>query len=124
MKKKNRIVTIQILHSSVNIGKETVKINPLTLFMRLVVVAERNPESEITDYFSYKLCPYPMSLFKDGIMRSAQKSKHKRLSHWKVSKQYSNLNPLGSLMVELCFGAATGRKKNLSGKFSKIMLVF
>ena len=57
MKRKNQIVTLQSLHSSVNIGKETVTINPLKLFMRLVVVAERNPESKTADYFSYELCP-------------------------------------------------------------------
>ena len=60
-KKKNQIS----LYSNVN--QEDVAIDPLTLFLRLVVVVERKPESEIADYFHYELSPYPMSLFKDGV---------------------------------------------------------
>ena len=76
-RRKNQIVTLQSLHSSVNIGTEHVTIDPLTLFLRSVVVVERKPENEITDYFRYELSPYPTSLFKDGMMRTAQKSKLK-----------------------------------------------
>ena len=46
---------------------------PLALFLRLIVI-ERKPENEIEEYFNYELCPYPMSLFQDGVMRSAKKS--------------------------------------------------
>ena len=41
-------------------------------------MVEKKPENEIVDYFNYELSPYPMSLFKEGIMRSAQKSKLKQ----------------------------------------------
>ena len=73
-KRKDQIVTLQSLHSSVKIGTENVTIDPLTLFLRLVIVVERKPENEIVNYFNYELSPYPMSLFKHGIMRSSQKS--------------------------------------------------
>ena len=76
-KKKNQICTLQRLYSEIKIGSDNVTIDPLTLFLRLVVVVERKPEDEIADYFKYELSPYPMSLFKDGIMRSAQKAKLK-----------------------------------------------
>ena len=76
-KRKNQITTLQSLYSSVKIGDEKVTIDPLTLFLRLVVMVERKPDEEITNYFEYELCPYPMSLFKDGVMRSSQKSKLK-----------------------------------------------
>ena len=74
-KKKNQITTLQRLYSNVKINQEDVIIDSLTLFLKLVVVVESKPESEIADYFHYELSHYPMSLFKDGVMRTAQKSK-------------------------------------------------
>ena len=49
-------------------------IDPLTLFLRLLVVVERKPKNEIANCFNYELTPYPMSLFQDGKMCSAKKS--------------------------------------------------
>ena len=49
-------------------------IDPLTLFLSLLVVVERKPENEIANYFSYELTAYSMSLFKDGKMCSTKKS--------------------------------------------------
>ena len=54
--------------------KENETIDPLTLFLRLLVVVERKPENEIVNYFNYELTHYPMSLFKDGKMCSTKKS--------------------------------------------------
>ena len=54
--------------------KENVTIDPLTPFLRLLVVVERKPENEIANYFNYELTPYPMSLFKDRKMCSTKKS--------------------------------------------------
>ena len=39
---------------------------------------ESKPENEIADHFRYKMAPYPMALFKDGIMCTAKKSKLKQ----------------------------------------------
>ena len=49
-------------------------IDPLALFLRLLVVVERKSENEIADYFNYELTPYAMSIFKDGKMCSTKKS--------------------------------------------------
>lgn len=78
-KRNKQVTTLQSLCASVDVGTEKVTIDPLTLFLRLIVLVERKPENEIVNYFSYELSPYPMSLFKDVIMRSAQKSKLKQL---------------------------------------------
>ena len=43
----------------------------LSLFLRLVIAIERNPNPVVEDYFSYELTPYPTSLLKNGLMRSA-----------------------------------------------------
>lgn len=77
-KRNKQITNLQSLYSNINIGAERISIDPLTLFLRLIVLVERKPEKEIVDYFNYELSPYPMSLFKDGVMRTAQKSKLKQ----------------------------------------------
>lgn len=70
--KRERIkFVLQRIHSEIKIGSDNVTIDPLTLFLRLVVVVERKLEDEIG--------PYPMSLFEDGITRSARRAKLKSL---------------------------------------------
>ena len=79
VKWRKQISTLQSLYASVNVGTEKVTIDPRTLFLRLIVLVERKPENEIVDHFRYEMAPYPMALFKDGIMRTAKKSKLKQL---------------------------------------------
>ena len=73
-KRKDQVYNLQSLYSSDNIDDEKVTVDPLTLFLRLIVAVERMPENKIDDYFSYELSPYPMSLFNGGIMRSGTKA--------------------------------------------------
>ena len=61
-KRKDQISSLKSLYSSIQVEKENVMIDPLTLFLRLLVVVERKPENEIANYFNYELTPYPMSL--------------------------------------------------------------
>ena len=60
---------MQILYSSVTVDNEVISIDPLTLFLRLIVTVERKPEIDIGSYFEYELTPYPTSLFTGGVMR-------------------------------------------------------
>ena len=78
-KRKDQISSLKSLYSSIQVEKENVTIDPLTLFLRLLVVVETKPENEIANYFNYELTPYPMSLFKDGKMCSTKKSALKTL---------------------------------------------
>lgn len=64
--------------------------------MRLIVIVEKEPDDEIANYFQYELSPYPMSLFKDGIMRDPAKSKLKSHLLQNVEKVQS---PLGTKSV-------------------------
>ena len=64
----------QSLYSSIQVEKENVTIDPLTLFLCLFVVIERKSANEIANYFNYELTPYPMSLFNDEKMCSTKKS--------------------------------------------------
>lgn len=73
-KRKKQIKSLQSLYSEVQVGDEKVTIDPLTLFLRLIIIIQTKPDDEIADYFGYELSPYPMSLFKDGIMRDPAKS--------------------------------------------------
>ena len=67
-KRKDQIINLESLYSSVIIEEEKVEIDPLTLFLRLDLVVERKPEKEMENYFSYELTQYPTSLFKDGAI--------------------------------------------------------
>ena len=54
IKRSKQISTLKSLYSSVNIGTEKITIDPLTLFLRLVVLVERKPDNEIVNYFRYE----------------------------------------------------------------------
>ena len=57
----------------VEIDKEKIHVDPMLLFSRLTVLIER--EEEIQEYFRFELTAFPTSLFKNGMMRKANKSK-------------------------------------------------
>ena len=69
-KRKDKIINLQSLYSSVIIEKEEVTISILALFLRLAFVVEGKPEAEMENYFYYELTVYPTSLFEDGAMRT------------------------------------------------------
>ena len=64
-------------YSNIKVNNDNISVDRLTLFLSLSVIVEKKPEKEIEDYFYYELTSFPMSLFKDGLMRSAQKHKLK-----------------------------------------------
>ena len=49
-KRKDQITNLQSLYSSITIDKDRVDIEPLTLFLRLVVLVDRKPEVEIENW--------------------------------------------------------------------------
>ena len=71
IKRKKQVKTLSSLTNNVKIGKTDVEIDPKILFMRLIAMIQR--EDNISDYFDYELTTTPLSLFKDGMMRKAQK---------------------------------------------------
>ena len=84
-KKKDKVKNLQSLYSTVKVYGEKVDINPMVLFLRLITVVERQPDKDINSFFEYELSPYPMSLFKEGFMRTATKHKLKDFLLAKVS---------------------------------------
>ena len=102
-KKSKQITNLLSLYSNVNIDKDKVTVDPLTLFLRLIVLVERKPEKEIAEYFDYELAPYPMALFKDGLMRTATKSALKPF----LQKDISSVEPkTGPKTVRIVDGGA------------------
>ena len=72
MSRKEKTFTLARFHSTLKTANEVVNVNPLILFSRLVLLAER--EEETTPCFEYELINYPFSLFKDGMMRNGSKT--------------------------------------------------
>ena len=81
--------------------KENVTIDPLTLFLQLLVAVERKSENEIADYFNYELTPYPMSIFKNGKMCSTKKSALKTF----LLKNVKEADPTESTRIVIDGGA-------------------
>ena len=71
MPQKEKTVTVARLHSIIKTDNEVVNINPLLLFSRLILLAER--EEERAPCFEYELTNYPFSLFKGGMIRNGKK---------------------------------------------------
>lgn len=70
LRKADKVVPLaNVVDSTQNSVK--VAINTSSLFHRLVLVGERT--GTVRDCFSYELTPYPMSLFKDELMRKPNK---------------------------------------------------
>ena len=66
---------VQCLDSNINkvtVDTKSVNINQTVLFTRLTALAGRNEDP--LQNFDYELTTYPMSLFKDGVMRKADKA--------------------------------------------------
>ena len=69
---RRKIKTLVNLTKGLDVDSRLVFIDPIVLFMRLIVLVER-PGSN-TKYFGFELTPNPTSLFKDHFMRHPKKS--------------------------------------------------
>lgn len=70
--KKSKVVKSLASSNRIKIGTRDVVVNPLQLFSR-IVCSNKSPQ-EIKLCFQYELAPYPLSLFKDGLLRKGVKS--------------------------------------------------
>ena len=70
--KRSVVKTLASLKNVVKIRDQRVNIDPTLLFMRLVVIAERN--DNILSYFKHELTAVPTSLFVDTMMRKPNKA--------------------------------------------------
>ena len=73
IKKRDKLKPLAFLKNSVKISeKSSIYINPTMLFTRLAAIAQR--EDDVESYFEFELATFPLSLFKDGLMRKPNKS--------------------------------------------------
>jgi hypothetical protein len=70
-KKADQIKPLAHLMTACSIDNDTVFVDPVHLFHRLVIVGER--ETNLRECFVFEMTPYPMSLFKNGVMRKPDK---------------------------------------------------
>ncbi len=70
--KKNVVMSLASMSSSIKINGETVTVNPLTIFQRTVIA--KKSEEDVAELLSYELTPFPMALFLEGGMRKGKKS--------------------------------------------------
>ena len=76
VKRSEKAVTLVSLKPTIRIANETVVVDPLVLFSRLIILMSRF--GDISGFFSFELAPVPTSLFKDNFMRKPNKAS---LSH-------------------------------------------
>ena len=101
IKRNNQVRTLQYLQSPIKVGKQNVRIDPMLLFNHLILLAQR--EDEIAACFSYEFTPSPSSLFKDGLMRKANKAALKKVIAQNVDPCEENSHTRCMLlMVEPC----------------------
>lgn len=62
---------LDALKNAVPIEQKMVYINPEILFTRLTAISQQQGEMEM--YFEYEMSAFPLSLFKDGLMRKPDK---------------------------------------------------
>ena len=76
IKRNDQVRTLEYLQNPIKVGKENVRFDPMLLFNRLILLAQR--EDDMAGCFNYELTPSPTSLFKDGLMRKANKAMLKK----------------------------------------------
>ena len=72
IKRRDRIICLDSKINTVKINDKSVTVNPNMLFTRLSALAGR--EDNVPSIFEHELTPYPMSLFKDGMMCKPDKA--------------------------------------------------
>lgn len=70
--RKNKVLSLKTVTSSIKINEEIIVVDPLLLFQRISLNVEKKEDMKY--YLRYELAPYPLSIFDDAGMRKAQKN--------------------------------------------------
>lgn len=65
--RKNKILSLKTVQSSVKINDEIVAINPLLFFQRISL--KINSPDDMKEYLRFELAPFPLSLFTEHGLR-------------------------------------------------------
>ncbi|XP_011859602.1 PREDICTED: uncharacterized protein LOC105557068, partial [Vollenhovia emeryi] len=71
-KRKDKILALAAINSSLNIHSVSVAVNPLLLFQRISL--SKQSDEDLKNVLNYELSPFPLSLFTEEGMRKGTKS--------------------------------------------------
>lgn len=71
-KRSDKVITLASVANCAKIGKESVTVDPLTLFHRICIA--KKSDEDLKNFFAFELAPFPMSLFNEAGMRKGTKS--------------------------------------------------
>lgn len=71
-KRKDKVLSLKSINSSIKVNDEAVTINPLLLFQRLCVSIRSI--NDMKQYLKFELSPFPLSLFTENGLRKNVKS--------------------------------------------------
>ncbi|CAH0560393.1 unnamed protein product [Brassicogethes aeneus] len=71
-KRKNKVLSLQTVQSSVKVNGDIIAIDPLLLFQRISLTIDSKKDMET--YLQYELAPFPLSLFTENGLRKNVKS--------------------------------------------------
>ncbi|CAH0552820.1 unnamed protein product [Brassicogethes aeneus] len=72
IKRKNKVLSLQTVQSSVKVNGDIIAIYPLLLFQRISLTIDSKKDMET--YLQYELAPFPLSLFTENGLRKNVKS--------------------------------------------------
>lgn len=71
LSKKDKVMSLQWVKSTLKIGDKTVHVDPLLLFQRICVFKKSD---ELEFYLQFEMAPYPLSLFDNVRLRKIAKA--------------------------------------------------
>nr|CAD7427225.1 unnamed protein product [Timema monikensis] len=63
---------MRIMSNAVKVNGETVTVDPLTIFQKTAIA--KKSDGDVAQLMEYKLSPFPLALFNEGVMRKEKKS--------------------------------------------------
>ena len=94
LKRSMQVGTLVDLEKGVKINGENVHVDPNALFLRLVILLER--QEDVTPFFKFELTPFPTALFKSFLMMKTNKA---ALKHYLTSDIQESLPAPNRLFV-------------------------
>ncbi|GBM90290.1 hypothetical protein AVEN_90909-1 [Araneus ventricosus] len=66
-----RVPPLALISDAIKVHDESVSINPTTLFQIIYITKQSD---ELEDFLTFELCPFPLPLFDEAVMRKGTKS--------------------------------------------------
>ncbi|GBM99762.1 hypothetical protein AVEN_268029-1 [Araneus ventricosus] len=70
-KRNDRVQPLALISDAIKVHDESVSLNPTTLFQ--IIYITKQSDEELEDVLTYELCPFPLPLFDEAVMRKGTK---------------------------------------------------